>query len=132
MTSSLYCPQSFEAGVVMSRVRSILAVLLGLLFLNLNNVLRAADVPVTFLLEKNQLQIQVGDKPFASYVYQDDAIPRPYVAHVRSPGGIQVTRNHPPVEGKDATDHAALHPGLWLAFGDLSGADFWRNKAAVK
>jgi len=25
-----------------------------------------------------------------------------------------------------------MHPGLWLAFGDLGGADFWRNKARVK
>jgi hypothetical protein len=24
-----------------------------------------------------------------------------------------------------------MHPGLWLAFGDVSGADFWRNKAKV-
>ena len=43
-----------------------------------------------------------------------------------------MTRNHPPVEGQDATDHATFHPGLWLAFGDVSGADFWRNKATVK
>ena len=25
-----------------------------------------------------------------------------------------------------------LHPGLWLAFGDISGADSWRNKAPVE
>ncbi len=25
-----------------------------------------------------------------------------------------------------------MHPGLWLAFGDISGNDFWRNKARVK
>ena len=25
-----------------------------------------------------------------------------------------------------------MHPGLWLAFGDLGGADFWRNKATVQ
>ena len=48
------------------------------------------------------------------------------------PNGKQVTRTHPPVEGKDATDHGTMHPGLWLAFGDVSGADFSRNKATVK
>jgi len=25
-----------------------------------------------------------------------------------------------------------MNPGLWLAFGDISGNDFWRNKACVK
>jgi hypothetical protein len=25
-----------------------------------------------------------------------------------------------------------MHPGLWLAFGDIGGYDFWRNKASVK
>ena len=25
-----------------------------------------------------------------------------------------------------------MHPGLWLAFGDLNGIDFWRNKAPVR
>jgi hypothetical protein len=25
-----------------------------------------------------------------------------------------------------------MHPGLWLAFGDLGGADFWRNKGTVE
>ena len=24
-----------------------------------------------------------------------------------------------------------MHPGVWLAFGDLSGQDFWRNKARI-
>jgi hypothetical protein len=59
-------------------------------------------------------------------------IPRPYFAHVRAPNGTQVTRNHPPIEGKDLTDHATYHPGVWMAFGDISGADFWRNRARVE
>jgi hypothetical protein len=42
-----------------------------------------------------------------------------------------VSRNHPPLPGKDLADHADFHPGLWLAFGDLGGGDFWRNKGAV-
>ena len=78
------------------------------------------------------LTISCGGQRVADYVYRDVKIPRPYFAHLHAPGGIQVTRNHPPVAGQDATDHDVLHPGLWLAFGDLSGQDFWRNKAAIK
>jgi hypothetical protein len=25
-----------------------------------------------------------------------------------------------------------MHPGLWLAFGDLNGVDFWRNKGRIE
>ena len=24
-----------------------------------------------------------------------------------------------------------MHPGIWMAFGDVSGEDFWRNKGRV-
>jgi len=68
----------------------------------------------------------------AHYVFQDPKILRPYFAHVRTPDGLPVTRNHPPVAGTDPADHDTMHPGLWLAFGDLSGRDFWRNKATIR
>jgi hypothetical protein len=91
-----------------------------------------AQSPMTFIQKESSLRIQIDGKPFATYVWQDRSVLRPYFAHVHAPNGKQVTRNHPPVEGKDATDHGTMHPGLWLAFGDLGGADFWRNKGTVK
>jgi hypothetical protein len=87
--------------------------------------------PIAFAEKEGRVDISVGGAPMASYVWRDDKISRPYFAHLRAPGGIQVTRNHPPT-GKDPNDHAEFHPGLWLAFGDLSGADNWRLKAPVK
>lgn len=81
--------------------------------------------------EPGQITITVGEQPFARYVYEDDRIPRPYFCEVHTPDGIEVSRNHPPIEGVDRTDHPTYHPGLWLAFGDISGADFWRLKAKV-
>jgi hypothetical protein len=93
----------------------------------------AGEAPtIAFTAQPGKLQITVGGQPLATYVYQDEQIPRPYFAQVCAPGGIQVTRNHPPVAGTDATDHATMHPGIWLAFGDLSGADNWRNRARVR
>jgi Methane oxygenase PmoA len=70
--------------------------------------------------------------PVAHYVFKDTNIFRPYFAHVHTPDGIQVTRNHPPIAGQDAVDHPTMHPGIWLAFGDISGQDFWRNKATIR
>jgi hypothetical protein len=86
----------------------------------------------TFALSDSGLAIRIDDKPVATYTWQDSRIPRPYFAHLHAPNGKQVTRAHPPIAGKDATDHDTFHPGLWLAFGDLDGGDFWRNKGTVK
>ncbi len=109
--------------------------LIGAAFLHLilqQGALLADDAPpVTFSSKPGHVEILVGDRPFAIYVYQDEKIPRPYFCSVRAPDGTQVTRNHPPVKGTDLLDHATMHPGIWLAFGDISGADFWRNKARV-
>jgi hypothetical protein len=78
------------------------------------------------------LGITIGGQPIAEYVFKDDEVRRPYFRHLRTRSGVQVTRNHPPVKGQDLDDHPTMHPGLWLAFGDLDGADFWRNKERVR
>jgi hypothetical protein len=104
------------------------ALLLGLIS---SAQLSAADGVVQFTRQADRLDIKIDDVAMATYVFRDDKILRPYFAHLRAPNGLQVTRNHPPLAGVDATDHDTFHPGLWLAFGDLSGGDFWRNKAKV-
>jgi len=87
--------------------------------------------PVTFDQQDGSLKILVDGKPVATYVWKDRDIFRPYFAHLHAPNGARLTRNLPPIEGQDPTDHAEMHPGLWLAFGDISGTDFWRNKGTV-
>lgn len=79
-----------------------------------------------------QIAVTHGGKPVLTYVYADEKTLRPYFAHAHAPDGRQLTRHHPPREGIDATDHATMHPGIWLAFGDLGGGDFWRNKGRVE
>jgi hypothetical protein len=93
----------------------------------------AAEEPaaVSFTEQPGRVVITVGGEPLATYVYDDPEITRPYFAHVHAPGGIQVTRNHPPVEGQDTIDHPTFHPGIWMAFGDISGCDYWRLKCRV-
>jgi hypothetical protein len=87
-----------------------------------------------FVVEQktDRLAISHGGKPVAEFVFRDEKILRPFFANVHAPGGIKVTRHHPPVAGQDATDHDTMHPGIWLAFGDISGQDFWRNKARIE
>ena len=91
--------------------------------------LQAAEFSTTLLPDR--LIITHGTNPIAHFVFADTNILRPYFAHVHTPDGIQVTRNHPPIAGVDPVDHPAMHPGIWLAFGNISGHDFWRNKATI-
>ena len=81
---------------------------------------------VAFKYVPSGLEITIDGKPFASYYTGSSNIPRPYFAHVKSPSGIQVSRNHPPIEGKDSTDHGTFHPGIWLTFAGINKNDYWR------
>ena len=105
---------------------------LATLLVLLNAIPAGADEPFQVATDENRLVITAGTRPVANYVFADDQIRRPYFAAVHTPGGSEVTRRLPPREGIDATDHATMHPGIWLAFGDLGGADFWRNKGRVE
>ena len=82
-----------------------------------------ADDRVEFAETPGQIEIKVGGQHFASYVYGDKQVPRPYFANVRDKHGIKVTRNHPPQEGDDQ-DHPH-HTGIFFTFGDLNGVDYW-------
>jgi hypothetical protein len=92
-----------------------------------------AGPPGNFIVEltPTAFQISIDGRPFASYVFDDPVITRPHFANVHGPGGVRATRRQPPQPGKDLVDHPAFHPGIWLAFGDIGGADTWRLKAPV-
>ena len=91
-----------------------------------------ADEPLRFVSEKDRLVITRGSLPVVKYVFQDRQVLRPYFSELHTPDGFEVTRHNPPRKGVDPVDHATMHPGIWLAFGDLGGTDFWRNKGHVQ
>lgn len=91
-----------------------------------------SKAPLVVKEEAGRLLIAQGGVPVGEFLFADAKIKRPAFANLRVPGGIQVTRNFPPVEGRDATDHADMHPGLWLGFGDINGQDFWRNGGVMR
>ena len=78
-----------------------------------------------------RLRLTRGGQPVGDYVLEDERILRPHFANLQAPGGHRVSRNHPPVPPLDAVDHDTMHPGLWLAFGDINGVDFWRNRGRI-
>lgn len=114
----------------MKRLSPFLAVL-GLCF-GLGSACAASEGTWSCAESSDRLAITLAGERVTEFVFQDERVLRPYFANLRVPGGIQVTRNHPPVAGVDATDHDTMHPGVWLAFGDINGADFWRNKGRIE
>jgi Methane oxygenase PmoA len=86
----------------------------------------------------SRVVLSAREKPLATLVLADKEISRPFYANVFAPRDDStpindlVTRPFPPQAGIDPTDHADMHPGIWLAFGDLNGHDFWRNKKGVR
>ena len=88
---------------------------------------------VEFAGRDGLLHVTVAGQHFVTWSPGNGTIHRPHFfdLRVRAAAGTRLTRNQPPKEGADPTDHADMHPGLWLAFGDLSGNDFWRNKGPV-
>jgi hypothetical protein len=69
--------------------------------------------------------------PMTQFHVVDEAIKRPFFANLCLPfSDHQLTRNFP-LKSDDPADHPTMHPGIWLAFGDINGHDFWRNKGRV-
>ncbi len=109
--------------------------LLCFLLMSLSTIIAAdsdskSKVDFQFKQSKGKIDIYYGGQKLTSYVFQDAITTRPYFTHVKTLEGTQVTRNHPPLP-EDPQDHAELHPGIFLAFGDINGNDYWRLKAKV-
>jgi hypothetical protein len=91
-----------------------------------------AQADVDFVQGNGRLAVVIDGMPVAVYVYESKGITRPFFADARTTTGVQVTRRHPPIAGHDLVDHDTMHPGIWMSFGDISGRDYWRNKAIVR
>lgn len=114
-------------------MRSLVRLLVVASLFPLTGSSRADDTsPFSVTRRDGRLEIRRDDSPVAEFLFDDPSVRRPCFANVHAPHGTPVTRTHPPREGIDATDHAAMHPGIWLAFGDISGEDFWRTKATIE
>jgi hypothetical protein len=136
MLLSAICPVNLEAHLMNLALRFTVIglVVFGALAASPDCIVAAepSATPVEFVPGSGRVAVIIDGLPVAVYYYQDDTIPRPFFAHVRALGGVQVTRNHPPIEGQDLVDHGTFHPGIWMSFGDISGSDYWRIKARVR
>jgi hypothetical protein len=91
----------------------------------------AATADLAVEVKSDRVTISESGRAVADYVFVDPLILRPGWQNVHAPGGARVTRVHPPA-APEAVDHNTMHPGVWFGFGDINGADFWRNKGRIE
>ncbi|MHC4336598.1 MAG: DUF6807 domain-containing protein [Planctomycetota bacterium] len=90
-------------------------------------VLAAPTKPKVELVKgDNKVDVMIGGKLFASYVYGDE-LPKPVLVPVRTPSGIEVTRRHPLVKLRGGTDDHLHHVGIFFTVDGVNGTRFWNN-----
>lgn len=91
----------------------------------------AEERRVSLGMSRSSVRVTAGDQLLAEFRTHDELTSRPFFCNLHTPAGALVSRPRPLPEG-ELSDHAEYHPGVWMAFGDLSGADDWRLKAPVR
>lgn len=78
----------------------------------------------------DKLVVTIGGEPFATINYVDVA--RPFIYPLYGPGGVQMLRNYPMVEGVEgeSSDHPH-HTGVWFGHGDMNGVDIWHRSGEL-
>jgi hypothetical protein len=122
-----------RAGALPDSLRTLVALAVLIICLSRETLCanEEAGPAVSFVRKPGAIAIRVAGRPFATYVFGDETITRPYFCNLHAPCGRLVTRPLP-IEKGDLQDHPQMHPGLWLAFGDLSGEDYWRLNSPVQ
>ena len=88
----------------------------------------AADTAGPVRLEKTDaaVEISIGGEPFA--VYQFQGYEKPFLAPLRTAGGIAVTRS---LDKQAVTDHPH-HKGLWVGVDEVNGNRHWMEAQPVR
>lgn len=91
----------------------------------------AVSPGVTWGLKADRLAIHLGGGPAADAIFKNEQTARPQVQNLPAPSGQPGMRQPPPAATAPPA-HAPIHPGRWLAFGDINGQDLWRNQGWIE
>jgi hypothetical protein len=91
------------------------------------SVLCSLQAGVAVTKGDGRIHVELDGKPVTDFYYAQDA-PKPYFHPLRSASGQIVTRSFPMdnIPGESTTDQH--HRGVWLAYRDVNGFDFWQNE----
>ncbi len=89
----------------------------------------SGDSGVEVADEGGSLTLDLHGERFTRYHYARDAAPaRPYFYPVLAGGGVPVTRNYPIARLDHESHDHPHHRSLWVAHGDVNGADNWSEE----
>ncbi len=74
-----------------------------------------------------QIDIRINGEPFSSYHF-GPAVPKPFLAPLRTASGIVITRRYPMEEVPGESHDHQHHRGLWIGYGEINGFNFWENE----
>jgi len=92
----------------------------------------AALLALPLALGEGEVPITTSAGPFATFHHgEGDRVP--FLWPVLGPGGVEVTRAYPMIEGRagESSDHPH-HTSLWFAHGDVNGSDFWHDRDGAR
>jgi hypothetical protein len=104
--------------------------ILAMIFVSESFAQKKEMVQVVKSAKENKINIFIGDKLFASFLYPD-SLEKPVLYPVHAANGTIVTRGFPlDTQPNDPTDHPH-HIGIWFTFENVNGLDFWNNSYAI-
>lgn len=91
----------------------------------LATALEAKAAQYTLKKDGGKIHVLAGSKPFTTFHFGPEW-DRPFLHPLVTPAGVEMSRGVPPRSGEDLGH--PWHRGLWWGHGDISGADFWRER----
>jgi len=79
----------------------------------------------------DHISIEIGGALFSEFYLGNDYA-KPFLAPLRSPSGLIVTRRFPMEQVDGETRDHPHHKGLWIGYGDVNGINFWEVEAQSK
>lgn len=131
-------PEGFAAMLTSQQLADMTAWLVSL---KKDQPLEPAQGTFHFQTEGSELQLFLDQEQIATYLLNHSKLTRRAFVNLKTPSGIQVTRNYPPRKPEDIDPgykneegiiHPNMHPGLWMSFGWIEGNDYWRLSSKVK
>jgi len=90
----------------------------------------AADVRIRQDAAAKKIAIEIGGKPFTTYMYGPEYPDKSFFYPVMSPNGARVNREFPIVKDVpgETTDHPH-HQGAFFAYDEVNGTNYWNPDA---
>jgi hypothetical protein len=79
----------------------------------------------------DHISIEIDGTLFSEFYLGKDYA-KPFLAPLRSPSGLIVTRRFPMEQVAGETHDHPHHKGLWIGYGDVNGINFWEVEAQSK